>query len=438
MHSDDSAFAPIQTAFPCTLSAWVKLTEINSSHTNTGTTHAALAIWGFTNNNFIMIGVGGTNGAFASKGSAGAETARASSGAGFANDVWIHLCGVFTSSTSMAIYEDGTSVGSSSTSGTPTFSSNEGMVFIGAANTVAAPFAGLVAHCAMWNVALNASEIAALARGMSPVRIRPSGLKGYWPLISTVVPSTGVGNQHSIWQAGAAASLMLRAYETLPGVSGDNPWVAMPFANFGNKVRYKIATLLPLPIQTPAHIKTYYKAGNDAATQNATGYSSLADGIIAGISEVNMTFPQLTEALAVSDVAAGKKFDVSGDVFEPPALDVIDTGWAGQTIRIRVGANHLNQVNSGQINITLEFGPASNGSIADCFIGHAAAAGDLYDFEAAPTRVTFDTGSNTKAISGRMTVTSDNITFTYDATKPIIVSIAFTGTTIDLLGYGNA
>ena len=39
-----------------------------------------------------------------------------------------------------------------------------------------------VAECALWNVALTAAEIDALAAGFSPLFIRPGSLVGYWPL----------------------------------------------------------------------------------------------------------------------------------------------------------------------------------------------------------------------------------------------------------------
>lgn len=44
------------------------------------------------------------------------------------------------------------------------------------------PFDGLIAEVAIWNIALNASEIAALARGVSPLLIRRQNLQGYWPI----------------------------------------------------------------------------------------------------------------------------------------------------------------------------------------------------------------------------------------------------------------
>lgn len=47
---------------------------------------------------------------------------------------------------------------------------------------------GRVAEAAIWNVALTASEVAALAKGVSPLQIRPASLQAYWPLIGRQSP----------------------------------------------------------------------------------------------------------------------------------------------------------------------------------------------------------------------------------------------------------
>lgn len=44
-------------------------------------------------------------------------------------------------------------------------------------------YTGIFGELGIWNVALDAVEWAALAKGVSPLLIRPQGLVGYWPLI---------------------------------------------------------------------------------------------------------------------------------------------------------------------------------------------------------------------------------------------------------------
>ena len=45
------------------------------------------------------------------------------------------------------------------------------------------PFVGDIAEVAIWDVELDANEFAALHKGFTPDRIRPSSLVSYWPLI---------------------------------------------------------------------------------------------------------------------------------------------------------------------------------------------------------------------------------------------------------------
>lgn len=44
------------------------------------------------------------------------------------------------------------------------------------------PFNGLIAHAALWDVALTDDEVRALSRGVNPTLIRWANNKGYWPL----------------------------------------------------------------------------------------------------------------------------------------------------------------------------------------------------------------------------------------------------------------
>lgn len=50
---------------------------------------------------------------------------------------------------------------------------------------------GLVAEVGLWNVALTAAEIASLAKGMTPDKIRPQSLVFYAPLVRDLVDQKG-------------------------------------------------------------------------------------------------------------------------------------------------------------------------------------------------------------------------------------------------------
>jgi hypothetical protein len=61
---------------------------------------------------------------------------------------------------------------------------NATVVRIGRDGTGTQQLDGRVAHAAIWNTALTQNEIIDLARGVSPLLIRPGNLAGYWPLDS--------------------------------------------------------------------------------------------------------------------------------------------------------------------------------------------------------------------------------------------------------------
>lgn len=99
-------------------------------------------------------------------------------------NTWHHACGVAVSPTSRLVYLDGGGVGTEVTSRTPA-PGNLNRVSIGRFNAAGVQtdyMSGRIAECAIWNVALSASEVAMLAKGLAPPYIQPGNLKGYWPL----------------------------------------------------------------------------------------------------------------------------------------------------------------------------------------------------------------------------------------------------------------
>lgn len=59
---------------------------------------------------------------------------------------------------------------------------------IGGQQVTIPTFAGRVAQAAMWNTVLSTYEVGALQAGVSPSRIRPQSLVGFWPLYGTSSP----------------------------------------------------------------------------------------------------------------------------------------------------------------------------------------------------------------------------------------------------------
>lgn len=111
-----------------------------------------------------------------------ATVGTASTSTGYSVNTWHHAAGVFTSSTSRAAFIDGGSKGTNTTNVTP------GTLNTTSLGAYAIPagrsqyMSGRIAEAAIWNAALSDDEIAVLARGVSPLYVRPSALAAYWPL----------------------------------------------------------------------------------------------------------------------------------------------------------------------------------------------------------------------------------------------------------------
>jgi hypothetical protein len=117
---------------------------------------------------------------------AGTATARSSINGCVANS-WQHGAGVFVSATSRTVYLNGTA---GATDTTDTTTTSTGRLEVGRARSGAgtlSPFNGSLAEFAIYNAALDADEVAALAKGYSPRMIRPSALMAYVPLTASVL-----------------------------------------------------------------------------------------------------------------------------------------------------------------------------------------------------------------------------------------------------------
>lgn len=105
---------------------------------------------------------------------------------------WHHLAGGGQSG-SWAVYLNGVSDGTDSTVVTPNataIATTIGHRFGGAS---AAGFTdGRIAEVGFWNAVLTASEIAALAKAVSPLLIRPENLIAYVPLVRDLINFVGV------------------------------------------------------------------------------------------------------------------------------------------------------------------------------------------------------------------------------------------------------
>ena len=116
---------------------------------------------------------------------AGASNAAANSTTSFSANTWSHACGVLSSSASRSVYLN---AGGVATETTNLATTGLTQTSIGAQRFSTFPsgasfMGGQIAEVGIWNAALTAAEIASLAKGMTPDKIRPQNLVFYAPLV---------------------------------------------------------------------------------------------------------------------------------------------------------------------------------------------------------------------------------------------------------------
>ena len=130
-----------------------------------------------------------------------------------ATNTWYHCAGVYTSATSRTGYLDGVAGTANTTNLTPTSLDD---TTIGASTfgsgSVGTYMDGQIAEAAIWNVALTAAEIASLAKGMSPLMVRPASLISYWPLVGNFSPEIDLHGRLEMTVNGTTASNHPRVY----------------------------------------------------------------------------------------------------------------------------------------------------------------------------------------------------------------------------------
>lgn len=106
----------------------------------------------------------------------------------FSLATWHHAAARFAGAASRIAYLDGVAGTENTTSRATGGALDTLIVGRGSGGTYNsnAPFNGRIAEVAVWDVALNTAEIAALAKGYKPSQIRPDKLLWYLPLVREV------------------------------------------------------------------------------------------------------------------------------------------------------------------------------------------------------------------------------------------------------------
>lgn len=183
--------AAILTAAPITIAAWVYPENVTDVMYVISLHKAAAA----SADHFVLQ----FGGAFAGDpvraqcNGAGAGVVAAATTTGYSANAWHHGCAVFASATDRRAFLDGGGKGTNTTSRTPTGidSTAVGALDIGTTGAMT----GRVAELGIWNVALTDAEVAALARGISPLHIRRANLVTYNDILGLASPEPDFSGQ---------------------------------------------------------------------------------------------------------------------------------------------------------------------------------------------------------------------------------------------------
>jgi hypothetical protein len=196
-------------------------TYLSASNAAVTSTPLTLACWFYSDDDaieqiLVSVGVSGSNNnrwSLLIAGQAAGDPVRAQarttspasadSTTGYSVNTWHHACGIFVGSAERYAYIDGGSKGSSTGSRAPSGVNHHR---IGASHDGSTSKAsGRICEVGIWNVALTDAEVAALARGISPLRIRPANLVRYYPVRGTESPEPCVRSGNSVSLTGSPA-----------------------------------------------------------------------------------------------------------------------------------------------------------------------------------------------------------------------------------------
>lgn len=104
----------------------------------------------------------------------------------YSSGVWTHFLGTRSGNTTTVYINGVAGTPATASLGTITPDTLDIGAFRGGSTTPSGFWAGAIAEVAIWNAVLDTGEISALAKGMSPILVRPSKLVFWAPLIRGV------------------------------------------------------------------------------------------------------------------------------------------------------------------------------------------------------------------------------------------------------------
>jgi hypothetical protein len=176
------ASSAVLTAVPLTFACWANVDNVTTRFAILTVSQSASSI-----NHFVLT----LHGALAGDPvtmltqSDGPVFGEATTSSGFSSSTWTHAGVISSAINSRAAYINGGSKGTNSGSSTPLDLNVTSIGRLWRPSTNAYTD-GRIAEAAIWNAALTDAEVASLAKGFKPYRVRPQSLVFYVPLVRNI------------------------------------------------------------------------------------------------------------------------------------------------------------------------------------------------------------------------------------------------------------
>lgn len=192
----------VVSGYPLTLAAWVKPASLSSQR--------VLSISNGTNGGSgdrVNLGYNSSGAASALTQNGTTNNAGVTSSGLVTVGAWAHLAATFASSADRNVFVNGGNKASGDGSTVaiivPWDTTSVGRALLGSVGALQY-LDGMVAHAGIWSAVLSDAEVAALAAGAPPWKVRPSALVAYWPLHGDASPEPDhSGNKYSLTVTGA-------------------------------------------------------------------------------------------------------------------------------------------------------------------------------------------------------------------------------------------
>lgn len=169
---------------------------LNTASVAVASVPISMSIWGNfsapANNNVFFLGRDagvyyGLTVGYVTSGRVGALTGKGSEAiaettAAITTNTWCHCCAVFSATNSRTAYLNGGNSATETTSLVPDAMLHQEIGCFWDGSNAWGPVSGTLAEATLWNVALTASEVVALAAGVPSLLVRPASIVGYWPI----------------------------------------------------------------------------------------------------------------------------------------------------------------------------------------------------------------------------------------------------------------